>query len=171
MSEEKDLSEFVLELSQKKYEREIYRETSIIEHAGRLQTAFSFMTAGEFMAAPIIVSYRGELSLEFLLLVFSTITACLLFSLFAAVRAQKREAVRDFPPINDTKNYAEGNSEKLNSEKQRNIYYTNLLAGVDDDKTLVNDKRLKWIERSTISFYACLALCVFWFVVSLCKML
>lgn len=171
MTNNNTASNFILRLAQKKYENEIYREDSIIQHASQLQTAFSFITAGEFMVAPIIIDHRGNLSLEFLLLVFSTITLLLLFSLFAATMAQSRKTVRDFPSIDDLKEHIEKNEKSFQTECQCNDYYTKTLAGIDADKTTSNNNRIKWIQFSTYSFYGCLLLCVFWFIISLSKIL
>ena len=83
--------QYLNEYAKFRYENELRREDSIIRQASQMQTAFSFVTAAMFMVAPIVIEYSRKLSLTFFLIVFSSITIALLFSLLFATLAQNRE--------------------------------------------------------------------------------
>ena len=73
---------FIADFDEKIYANEERREDSLIQQAAHMQTAFSFVSAALFMVAAIIIDNRGRISLEFLLVAFSSISAVLLSSLF-----------------------------------------------------------------------------------------
>jgi len=60
----------VKELGILKYEAELKREDSLIQQSSHMQTAFAFMSAAVFMLVPIILEYRGSLSLIFFFLLW-----------------------------------------------------------------------------------------------------
>lgn len=77
-----DCFAYMVDFAKMIYENEERREGSLIQQAGQMQTAFSFVVATLFMVATIVIEYKGCLTLTFLLIAFSSITACLLVSLF-----------------------------------------------------------------------------------------
>ena len=64
---------FIADFDEKIYANEERREDSLIQQAAHMQTAFSFVSAALFMVAAIIIDNRGRISLEFLLVAFSSI--------------------------------------------------------------------------------------------------
>lgn len=170
-NKEKEIALFECEMAKIKYESELRREDSIIQQSGHMQTAFSFSTAALFMAAPIVVEYRGCLSLTFFLVVFSSITLVLLFSLFAATMAQRRKEQDLFPDCFEQIKYIEDNEELFASEEQRNKYLANSYADVQISLTKNNRNRVKWVQYSMKAFFVALGLSVFWLVVAICKLM
>ena len=86
----------IKELSELKYEAEEKREQNLIQQSSQMQTVFSFMTAAIFMAVPICIEHRGNLSLEFFLVSVSVIVVFLIASLTLASLAQWRWKTETF---------------------------------------------------------------------------
>ena len=153
------------------YENEERREDSLIQQASNMQTAFSFVIAAVFMVATIVVDNRGVLSREYLLLVFSCITATLIFSLFSATMAQNRTKRDDFPKVNTIKQKITDEYENFQTPAQRSKYLVDTYEKMHISYAATNDNRRRWVVVSMWSFYVSLAQCIFWFIVSLCKIL
>lgn len=167
--EKTSLLQYCYELAKIKYDSELRREDSIIQQSGHMQTVFSFSTATIFMIAPIIVQYRGFLSLTFLLIVFASITVALLFSLFSATMAQNRRKQDLFPGIAEQVKYIEDNEDRFKTEAERQKYLVESYAEMQKSLTAQNRKRVCWVRISMWSFYVALSLCCFWFIVAICK--
>ncbi len=90
--------EFLLEYSKIIYDNEEKRERSIIEQAGRMQAAFSFVIAALFVLIPTIIEHSG-IPPRIITAAFSTITFFLLLSFVFATLAQYRKKRNDFPLI------------------------------------------------------------------------
>lgn len=161
----------VKELSQMKYESELRREDSLIQQSSNMQTAFSFSTAALFMIAPITIEYRGNLSINFFLIVFSSITASLLLSLLFASFAQKRHLNTTFPDVVVIEKEVSDNFGVLITKAQQYKQWVDLIGKVQKSKSEINDKRVSWIRWSMWLFYLAIALSAFWFVVAICKMI
>ena len=153
------------------YENEERREDSLIQQASNMQTAFSFVIASVFMVAAIAVDNRGVLSLEYLLLAFSCITATLIFSLFSATMAQNRTKRDDFPKVITIKQKITDEYENFQTPAQRSKYLVDTYENMHISYAAMNDKRRRWVVISMWSFYVSLAQCIFWFIISLCKIL
>lgn len=153
------------------YENEERREDSLIQQASNMQTAFSFVIASVFMVAAIAVDNRGVLSLEYLLLAFSCITVTLIFSLFSATMAQNRTKRDDFPKVNTIKQKITDEYENFQTPAQRSKYLVDTYEKMHISYAATNDKRRRWVVISMWSFYVSLAQCIFWFIISLCKIL
>ena len=108
LEQAEQLYKHVRELAEFKYDSELRREDSLIQQSSNMQTAFSFSTAALFMIAPIVIEYRGSLSVVFFLVAFSSITASLLLCLAFASFAQKRYAHEAFPDIEEIENAFKG---------------------------------------------------------------
>lgn len=162
---------YLNEYAKLKYDNELRREDSIIQQASQMQTAFSFVIAALYMAAPIILQYRGTLSLEFFLLVFASITIALIFSLLFATLAQNRKRTKNFVDISEFIKYMEENENLFDTEEQRLSYISQTYGKVQQSKATLNDKRITKIRISMYAFYIALGLCAFWFVVALCKII
>ena len=134
-----------------------------------MQTAFSFVTAAIFMVAPIVIEYSRKLSLTFFLIVFSSITIALLFSLLFATLAQNREKSKNFIDVSDFIKYVENNENDFEDENQRLKYIIDTYGDIQKDKAIINDKRVKLIRISMWMFYIALGLCAFWFIIEICK--
>lgn len=161
--------QYLNEYAKFRYENELRREDSIIQQASQMQTAFSFVTAAMFMVAPIVIEYSRKLSLTFFLIVFSSITIALLFSLLFATLAQNREISKNFADVSDFIKYVENNENDFEDENQRLKYIIDTYGDVQKDKAIINNKRVKFIRISMWMFYAALGLCAFWFIVAICK--
>lgn len=90
----------VKEIALFKYEAEQRREDSLIQQSSQMQTAFSFTSAAVFMVTPVIIQYRGVLSLEFFLVAISSVIFFLMISLVTASAAQFRQKLEGLPGIN-----------------------------------------------------------------------
>ena len=153
------------------YENEEQRESSLIQQASQMQTAFSFVIAAVFMVAAIVVENHDPLSLDFLLLCFSTITIALLISLVAATIAQSRYKRDDFPQVATMKMRVITEFENFKTEAQRSKYLLDTYEVMHKSYEETNEKRRKWVVISMNSFYTALALCALWFFVGICKIL
>lgn len=153
------------------YENEERRESSLIQQASQMQTAFSFVIAAVFMVAAIVVENHDPLSLDFLLLCFSTITIALLTSLVAATIAQSRYKRDDFPQVATMKMRVITEFENFKTEAQRSKYLLDTYEIMHKSYEETNEKRRKWVVVSMNSFYIALALCALWFFVGICKIL
>ena len=151
------------------YENEERREDSLIQQASTMQTAFSFVIASVFVVAAIVIDNRGTLSLEYLLLVFSCITATLIFSLFSATMAQNRTKRDDFPKVATIKQKITDEYKNFQTSAQRSKYLVDTYEIMHTSYAESNDKRRQWVVLSMWSFYISLAQCVIWFIISLCK--
>ena len=165
------LLQYCCELAKIKYDSELRREDSIIQQSGHMQTVFSFSTAALFMIAPIVVQYRGSLSLTFLLIVFASITVALLFSLFSATMAQNRQKQVLLPGVAEQIKYIEDNENLFTTEAKRQKYLVKSYAEIQKSLTEKNRKRVCWVQISMWSFYVALSLCCFWFIVAICKII
>lgn len=145
----------IKELSQLKYEAEEKREQSLIQQASQMQTVFSFITAAVFMAVPVCMQYRGELSLKFFFISISFITTFILFSLIFASIAQWRWKTKSFPDVEVIKKSVLENPEweKTLCEYNRIDQWINLVAIVQNEKARLNDRRVKLIMTSMICFF------------------
>ena len=161
--------QYLNEYAKFRYENELRREDSIIRQASQMQTAFSFVTAAMFMVAPIVIEYSRKLSLTFFLIVFSSITIALLFSLLFATLAQNREISKNFEDVSNFIKYVEDNENYFGTEKHRLKHIIDTYGDVQKDKAIINDKRVKLIRISMWMFYVALGLCAFWFIIAICK--
>lgn len=161
--------QYLNEYAKFRYENELRREDSIIQQASQMQTTFSFVTAAMFMVAPIVIEYSRKLSLTFFLIVFSSITIALLFSLLFATLAQNRETSKNFADVSNFIKYVEDNENDFETENQRLKHIIDTYGYIQKDKAIINDKRVKLIRISMWMFYVALGLCAFWFIIAICK--
>lgn len=133
---------FIADFDEKIYANEERREDSLIQQAAHMQTAFSFVSAALFMVAAIIIDNRGRISLEFLLVAFSSISAVLLSSLFCATQAQKRYKRTSFPNARQLQRLIENQHGNFCSDAQRHKYvvktYSEIHLAGDTVKVGVN---------------------------------
>lgn len=162
-----ELYAYVREFAEVKLESEIKREDSLVQQSSTMQSAFSFTTAALFMIAPMVVEYRGNLTLKFLLVVFSSITALLLLSLLFASLAQNRQLTTTFPDTDTFTKNVDDNYQSYLSQAQRDKALAELIGKVQKNKSELNDKRVKRIRWSMRFFYAALALSAVWFTIAI----
>lgn len=145
----------IKELSALKYESEEKREQNLIQQSSQMQTAFSFMTAAIFMAVPICIDYRGELSLEFFLISISITVLFLIVSLVLASVAQWRWKTETFPDVIQIKDSVINNPEwqKLTIEYNQIDQWVDIVGKVQKKKADLNDRRVRLIIASMICFY------------------
>lgn len=162
-----ELYAFIKEYAVLKLEDETKRYESLIRQASNMQTAFAFSTAALFMIAPIAIEYRGNMTLEYLLLVFSTITIFLMLSLFFAALAQNRGEMESFSDINNFEQFIEENYEAFLSKAQREKAMAEQIGKVQLSASDKNDEMFQRIKKSMRFFFIAMGLSVFWFIVSL----
>ena len=162
-----ELYSYVKEFALLKLENETKREDSLIQHSANMQTAFSFITAALFMVAPIAAEYRGKMSLEFLLLAFSTITVLMLISLIFASMAQNRQLSTTFPDIDVFTQQIEDKYVDYLTTAQRDKALAELIGKVQKSKDEINDRRVKKIRWSMRAFYLAIALSAIWFFIAI----
>lgn len=162
-----DLYAFVKEYALLKLEDETKRYESLIQQAANMQTAFSFSTAALFMIAPIAVENRGNMSLEYLLCVFSSITIFLMLSLLFASLAQNRGELKSFANITVFEDFVEEHYESFISKAQKEKALAEQIGEIQLSASEKNDEMAKRIKISMRFFYAAMGLSLFWFVVSI----
>lgn len=163
---------YVKELGTLKYEAELRREDSLIQQSSHMQTAFSFMSAALFMAAPILIDNRGnQLSLNFFFPAFSSIVFFLLASLVAASLAQRRVLRRTFMSIPDIEAFVSSTYKQTLRRSAQLKQWVQVVGDVQVGLQKVNEKRVKLIRISMGSFLGSIGLIVFWYIVALIKML
>lgn len=161
----------VKELSQLKYESELRREDSLIQQSSHMQTAFSFMTAAVFMALPIMIEYKGVLSLVFFLVAISSIVFFLLVSLVTASLAQRRVKKETLMNITELEKFVSDNWQQTLNESQQLKQWVAVVGKVQRSLSEINEKRVVKIRISMGSFFISIGLIVFWFIVAICKLL
>lgn len=164
------LSTHIRQIVQMIYEAELRREDSLIQQSTQMQTAFSFTSAALFMVAAIDVEYKGTLTYDFMLLVFSSITALLLTSLILATVAQKREKRNDFASIKETSEFIENNYQSIVSDAAKDLQYISLIEKVQSEIKRTKDNKVVLIQWSMRMFYCSIGLSVIWFIIALVKM-
>lgn len=165
------LYEYIVDFEKEIYKNEERREDSLMQQAANMQMVFSFVSAAVFMITPTIFEYRGALSVEFIILVISSISGSLIGSLFCATKAQKRYQRRLFPSADAFQKQVECEYFNFASESQKNKYLVEIYSEVHQSLATTNEKRVKWISFSMNFFFLSLGLCIFWFVVALIKLL
>lgn len=165
------LYDYIVEFEKEIYKNEERREDSLMQQAANMQMVFSFVSAAVFMITPTIFEYRGVLSVEFIILVISSISGSLIGSLFCATKAQKRYQRRLFPSADAFQKQVECEYFNFASESQKNKYLVEIYSEVHQSLATTNEKRVKWISFSMNFFFLSLGLCIFWFVVALIKLL
>lgn len=163
----------IKELSRLKYEAEEQREKNLIQQSSQMQTVFSFMTAALFMATPICIQYRGLLSLEFFFVSISIISFFLVASLVLASVAQWRWKTKTFPDIKTIKQEVIDSNEweKFCIEYYQIDQWINLIGTVQEEKSKLNDRRVKLILASMVCFYSAICSIVVTFIVAITKMI
>lgn len=146
---------YIKELSKMKYDAEIKREQNLIQQSSQMQTAFSFISAAVFMAIPICIENRGNLSLTFFLVASSCICFFLLLSLVFASIAQWRWKAGTLPDIQDLRSSIVDNAdwEKLSKEEHQLVQWVDLVSEVQSEKARLNSYRVCLIIASMVCFY------------------
>jgi multidrug efflux pump subunit AcrB len=159
------------ELSKLRYESELRREDSLIQQSSHMQAAFSFMTAAVFMALPIMIEHKGNLSLNFFFVAISSIVFFLLISLVTASLAQRRVKKEAMMNVNDIEKFVSDNWTEALTESQQLKQWVNVIGKIQGSLSDVNNKRVTQIRLSMLSFFISIGLIVFWYIVAVCKML
>lgn len=163
-----DCYAYIARFAEKIYESEEKREASVIEQAGRMQAAFSFVIAALFMLAQILVS-NTVLSNVFLIVSISSVGIILLISLFLATFAQRRAKRAYFLSIKELNSDITNNYKDFLSPAQRDKYYSETYGELYDSLEKNNNQRIVCIRISMILFYIALGLCIFWFGIAIIK--
>ncbi len=158
---QKDCCAFMADLSAKIYESEESRARSIIDQAGRMQAAFSFVLAAVLVSAQIIVPLK-TLSRGFLLLSYFSVLLFLMMCLIFATIAQQRAKRAQWPSISDIKNQIINEYQSFATSAQRNKYLAETYEDMFRSYERINDKRVLWIRLSMLMFYIALGCIAFW---------
>lgn len=161
-----ELCAFVKEYALLKLEDEAKRYESLLHQASNMQTAFAFSTAALFMVAQIAIENRGNMTLKYLLVVFSSITALLMFSLLFAALAQSRGKLKSLADVNTIIQLVENDYKLYLSEAQRAKAIAMQIGEVQLSASEKNNEMASQIRISMGFFYAAMFLSAFWFVVS-----
>lgn len=161
------LYEYIASFDKEIYADEKRREDSLIQQATNMQTAFSFVSAAVFMIATIAIDNRGKMSLLYLLVIFSIISALLLACLFCATMAQRRYKQHLFPYAKDFQSQVEERYTEFQTRAQREKYIAEVYAKSHKSLSDSNDNRVVWIQRSMGLFYVSLGVCVIEFTITL----
>ncbi len=157
---------FLADLATRIYNSEEKREHSIVEQAGRMQAAFSFVIAATLVLLqvliPMDVLYKG-----FLLMSFSSVMLFLLLCLLFATIAQRRVRREQWPSIIKLEKKIVDEYHNFETEAQRNKYIVDTYGAMYNSYESKNNKRVLWIRVSMFMFYFALGLIVFWFIVGL----
>ena len=160
----------VKEIALFKYDAEQRREDSLIQQSSHMQTAFSFVSAAVFMVTPVIIQYRGVLSLDFFLMAVSSVIFFLMISLVTASAAQFRQKLEGLPDIKVLKNHINDNWETTLAKSQQLKQFVELFGKVQESKAKGNDKRVLLIRLSMWSFMASILDIIFWYIMALIKL-
>lgn len=160
----------VKEIALFKYDAEQRREDSLIQQSSHMQTAFSFMSAAVFMVTPVIIQYRGVLSLEFFLASISSVVFFLLISLITASIAQFRQKLEGLPDINVLENHINENCKVTLTTSQQLKQFVELFGKVQASKAKGNDRRVLLIRISMWSFIVSIIDIILWYIIALNKM-
>jgi len=159
-------------IAKNKYEEEKKREESLITQASSMQTVFAVSSAALFMLLPVLISYRGNLSLVFFFINVSLVTASLVSSFVFATIAQWRFKIRVLPTEQDVR---EG---LINRIKQKKVSPTEILElitedsieqyrAAQEDREKRNAMRVKCIKISMYSFLASIFFCLVFYFLSI----
>ncbi len=156
-----DMLQFIEDSCKSSYESELERGNSIQQQASNMQAAFSFITAGMFVIAQIVceqIDKESSLSTTQVFIGFGSITAWLIISLFLATLAQSRKIRKDAAPSpfqliqNVFFNYSAA-SDTNERQSSTIIMYHKMY----EDLHKINDKRVKNVKYSMMSFLAAIA--------------
>ena len=163
----------IKELATLKYEAEEKREQGLIQQSSQMQTVFSFMTAALFMAVPICIEHKGLLSLKFFLVSISLISVFLLLSLILASLSQWRWKTHTFPDVKVIKDSVLNDNEwqKMLIEHHRIDQWIELVGKIQSEKAKLNDRRVKYIIASMISFYCAVTTIAVSFIIAIIFMI
>ena len=163
-----DCYSFILTLAKDTYLDEVRRESSIIEQAGRMQAAFSFVITALFVLAQILIEYT-VLSSLFVILSLSSVSITLLSSLVCATLAQRRARMVLFPTVSNTKEQVLKRYKSFATSAQKNAYLVEIYEKAFCSIEKTNNQRVRFIWFSMLLFYVAITLCLLWFLIAIIK--
>lgn len=158
--------QFLAKFSKEIFESEEQREQAIIEQAGRMQQAFSFVTVAVLAIVPILLSWT-RLPQVYILVITSTVLIGLCFSLILSTIALWRYKREDFPSITALHEKMEHEFVNFKIDAQRNKYYVETLGVIQNSLSKRTDKRIRCLKGSMIVFIVTLFICIICFFVGL----
>lgn len=168
-AEKKQVTEeyrFLAVFSKEILDSEERREQAIIDQAGRMQQAFSFVTVAVLAIVPLLLSWT-KLSQEYILVFSSIVLTGLCLSLMLATIAQWRYKREDYPNIADLHEKMKKEFRSFETEEQRDKYYVETLAVIQKSLGERTDKRIRHLKGSMLVFILTLFICVICFVIGL----
>ncbi len=157
---------FLAAFSKEILDSEERREQAIVDQAGRMQQAFSFVTVAVLAIVPLLLSWT-RLS-QILIFIFSSIALTgLCVSLILATMVQWRYKREDYPNIEDLHEKMKTEFEFFDTEEQRNKYYVETLTVIQKSLGERTDKRIRNLKGSMLVFILTLFICLICFVFGL----
>ena len=163
---------YLAEMCKDIYNTEVERESSILQQASNMQSAFSFVTAGLFVIAQIVSDHRGGRLTPFWVLIgFGIITLLLMLSLVSATIAQRRYPKNGPPTIELLLEEINKNNSVVNMQyaRTRHKFTIKQFGAYHYSLKKVNDKRIFWIKVSMFLFYLALGSSLLVTIILSCK--
>lgn len=155
--QKESLYEYLKELAMIKFKAEERREEQLIQQAGQLQAAFSFVAAMISVVISITVG-NIKLPIVFYFAVFSSFMILLFLSfILASIAALWRWKTFSFPDINTLKDHIISERKTLIERSDKIEQMVDLLAEVQSYKTILNNRRVKLLMCSMIFFLAAIS--------------
>ena len=153
-------------MAKEKLDEEKAREESLLHQASNMLTIFSISTAVLFMCLPTAIENRGVLSINTIFIFYIVITGCLVTSLIFATLAQWRYKMTVLPQNSDLYSKLQENISLFVTDIRR-LFVNNIqnYESIQTSRFLINNKRVKNLQRSMISFYCAISFCIVFLVV------
>ena len=141
----------VVDFGKFSYELECQRENSLIGQSGNMLTAFSIYTAALYMIVPIVIEHFKNLTYGILLSV-GIVSVLLIASLVLALISQWRFKYKTMLDIDVFYNYIDKENDLYKTQADYDYQWKHQLAPIQQSKKINNDKRVKLIVASMITF-------------------
>lgn len=158
--------QFLLGFSKQIFESEERRESTVIEQAGRMQQAFSFVSVAILAILPLLLTWT-KLSQTFVLIISSIALLGLCVCLLFATLAQWRYKREDYPTISSLHNKMMSEFASFETEAQCNKYYVEVLGKIQESLSRRTDRRIRLLKISMLVFILSLFSCICSYILSI----
>lgn len=149
----------VVDFGKFSYELECQRENSLIGQSGSMLTAFSIYTAALYMLVPIAIEHFKNLTYGILLSV-GIVSMLLIVSLVLALISQWRFKYKTMLDVEGFYSYIEKESDLYKTQADYDYQWKYQLAPIQQSKKNNNDKRVKLILASMITFLSAIVVTI-----------
>ena len=150
---------YLLGFSKEIFKSEERRESTIIEQAGRMQQAFSFVSVAILAILPLLLTWT-KLPQTFVLIISSAALLGLCICLLFATLAQWRYKREDYPTISSLHNKMMSEFTSFETEVQCNKYYVEVLGKIQESLSRRTDRRIRLLKISMGVFILSLFSCI-----------